>query len=638
MKSCSSIKCLLMLLLTPPLMVASEVADLTGIALDDKDKPVTEANVVLIYKSWPGGRYRQQARSAKTDDEGKFAFESLYSTGEKTAFLVTIVKSGYALQSEYVINRDGNKLSPFEFKMTSVKKLTLQIMDKDGEPLKDAATFPAKRSTKDGVEYFIYQQSGTQLASRTDADGKVDMSFFQIGDASEVYVANETGWSKVSFKVGDAPEQAVTVGTSEPTSPVTKRWTPDARQVDTAQIEWIQKNAIPLKSIDPNDQDFTDLAPLKTLIGDARIVQLGEQSHGDGTCFETKIRLIKFLHQKMGFDVLAFESGLFDCRKTWQAFERGEPALEAAPLGVFGIWTGSRQVQPLFEYLAANANGDHPLELCGFDCQFTAAGSRRHLVQDLRRLVDNLEFESPSSNELEKLYKQLEELLDYEKDVSGIQKEFMSMLDALGKALSKEKPSDRGQAREVQFWIQNLKSIQTHAKTKWTRRAAPNINIRDEQMAKNLIWLANDFYKDRKIIVWAASFHILRNPAEIEVPDQSVNYKDTVPMGHHIAEQFGDEVFTVGFTAYEGAAGAFFRPPFPIGKAPDGTLEGICNAAELENAVIPLRSLDKDGQWLNEKQFARPLGYSWMQASWPRHFDAMLFNRTMLPSLRVGTR
>src|SRR5262245_42055627 len=126
------------------------------------------------------------------------------------------------------------------------------------------------------------------------------------------------------------------------------------------RIAWLKQHAIPLRSIDPTDEDFTDLEPLRAAIGDARIVQLGEQSHGDGATFHAKARLIKFLHQKMGFDVLAFESSLYDCSKAWEALKRGDQPLEAFQQGVFGIWTGSEQVQPLIEYVSKAAKTDRP--------------------------------------------------------------------------------------------------------------------------------------------------------------------------------------------------------------------------------------------------------------------------------------
>ena len=157
-----------------------------------------------------------------------------------------------------------------------------------------------------------------------------------------------------------------------------------------------------------------------------------------------------------------------------------------------------------------------------------------------------------------------------------------------------------------------------------------NTMARDIQMADNLTWLATECYPQRKIIVWAASFHIARNIQQIEVPDGSVDYKNMTQMGHVAhASIKSKKLFTVGFTAYEGRAGTFFRPSFEIAKAPKGTFEDVCFQADLENAFVPLTA-----KWLDQEQFMRPLGYSWMKSKWSKNFDAMVFNRTMTPSTR----
>src|SRR5512134_2516506 len=76
--------------------------------------------------------------------------------------------------------------------------------------------------------------------------------------------------------------------------------------------KWIAGHAVAVRTIDAADEDFRDLDPLIDAIGTARVVQLGEPTHGAGGSFAAKVRLIKFLHQRMGFDVLAWESGLYD--------------------------------------------------------------------------------------------------------------------------------------------------------------------------------------------------------------------------------------------------------------------------------------------------------------------------------------
>jgi len=148
----------------------------------------------------------------------------------------------------------------------------------------------------------------------------------------------------------------------------------------SARIAWLSDNAIQINSIDPTvaDDDFADLKPLITAIGDSRIVVLGEQSHGDGATFLAKGRLIKFLHQRMGFDVLAWEAGLFNCHDMDAAVrDTAVPIDEAMGRGLFPIWAMSAQVRPVFDYARSVAGTNRPLEMIGFDHQFSGGGGAR---------------------------------------------------------------------------------------------------------------------------------------------------------------------------------------------------------------------------------------------------------------------
>jgi erythromycin esterase-like protein len=68
----------------------------------------------------------------------------------------------------------------------------------------------------------------------------------------------------------------------------------------------------------------------------ARIVFLGEEWHGSGATFQARNRVIRFLHERCGFNLLAFEGGLYDCRQAWEFLKEGKmPALDAASYGIF---------------------------------------------------------------------------------------------------------------------------------------------------------------------------------------------------------------------------------------------------------------------------------------------------------------
>ncbi|HET6263158.1 MAG TPA: erythromycin esterase family protein, partial [Chloroflexia bacterium] len=92
-------------------------------------------------------------------------------------------------------------------------------------------------------------------------------------------------------------------------APVSPGETPvPAASVPAEAAGWLREHAVPLRTAEPSD-DYSDLLPLKELIGDARIVALGEATHGSREFFTMKHRILRFLVQEMGFTVLAFEDG-----------------------------------------------------------------------------------------------------------------------------------------------------------------------------------------------------------------------------------------------------------------------------------------------------------------------------------------
>ncbi|MGH3926464.1 MAG: erythromycin esterase family protein, partial [Pseudonocardiaceae bacterium] len=53
--------------------------------------------------------------------------------------------------------------------------------------------------------------------------------------------------------------------------------------------------AVPLRTLDPADPDISDLAVLRELVGDARVVCLGESAHGVSEYYQLKDRVLRFL-------------------------------------------------------------------------------------------------------------------------------------------------------------------------------------------------------------------------------------------------------------------------------------------------------------------------------------------------------
>ena len=266
------------------------------------------------------------------------------------------------------------------------------------------------------------------------------------------------------------------------------RDTPEAVPLE-ARVAWLKKHVAPVRSIDPADEDFTDLESIRAAAGDARIVFLGEEWHGSGATFRARSRVIKFLHERCGFDVPAFESGLYDCRKTWELLREGKmPARDAVAQGIFSTWTGTEECRPFFEYLGRQARQPRPLEVCGFDCQFTGVASRRFLPVELTALFDKLPQGSLTPQQRAAVLQAFAKLA---RVGTGVEKEENEALAACRKALADAVPSQALPAAELAFWRQFVESslamveVESAAKS-GIKTERNHLRLRDEQMAQIL--------------------------------------------------------------------------------------------------------------------------------------------------------
>jgi erythromycin esterase len=407
-------------------------------------------------------------------------------------------------------------------------------------------------------------------------------------------------------------------------------------------VAWLQANAIDVSSVLPEDEDFSELGRLRMAIGDARVVMLGEASHGDGTTFLAMTRLIKFLHQEMDFDVLAFESGLYDMWKSWRFIIEGEDALTAMRRGVNSIWTQSEQFQPLIDYTEEAARATHPLELAGFDSQFTGSASKGGLlVTDLEGFLERngsaaLEDSAwPPFNEL------LDRLVEGSWTVRKPTEAEKALFDAMMERVEKEADgvAELGTDPDASFWAQMLRSITAEAERVYPWVSGTPIwflNARDEQMGRNLIWLTEEAYPSRKIIVWAATIHVVRDIDDIEPLVHAALYENSVTMGDVAWEALGSEIYVLGFTAHSGSRAHWSQDPIPLSHPSVGSFEDLMHRAGFVNAILDFRTAQPGSEWLRERNISRPIGFSEAIAIWPRHLDGIFFIDTMEPSTETS--
>jgi erythromycin esterase len=404
-----------------------------------------------------------------------------------------------------------------------------------------------------------------------------------------------------------------------------------------ARRAWLAANASPLRTLDFNDTDDRDLAPIAKAIGNRRIVMLGEQTHGDGATFQAKARIIRYLHEKLGFDLLVFESGFYDCRRTWLDARAGMALADSASGCMFELWWNSAQVRPLLAYLDARKSSARPLELAGMD--FQPSGSRaRFQLDDFERFARAQSDTTGLAADLATLRATLGVAPPRIKDLSDSARAAMHQAVAHVTARAPRDVPALGPLGNAAFWTQALGSAA--AFVEFAHPLANGVqtpqvfNRRDSVMAANFAWVARQDPK-RKIIVWGATSHLVRNRTGIE----NDAAPGMIPAGHLIAEQFADQVYAIGFIAAGGEMGMARRgtstPLAPVPEADSASLDGLWRDSGQSLAFLDLRRSSKGDAWLGTPLVARPLGYAPMKTVWPRHLDGFVFTRTMTPSTPV---
>lgn len=413
-------------------------------------------------------------------------------------------------------------------------------------------------------------------------------------------------------------------------------------QSDSARRAWLAAHTAPIRTLDLNDPDDSDLTPIGRAIGDRRFVLLGEQTHGDGATFRAKARLIRYLHERLGFDLLVFESGFYDCRRTWVDARMGMALADSASGCMFELWWNSAQVRPLLAYLDAHKGTTRSLELAGMDLQPSGLKSRE-LFADLERFLTAQPDTAGVAHALRALHTSYYAALGAASGSPGAadsaSAQLRAALDRLD-AISFHDVPALGLLGEAGFWTQTLRGIwPLLTLVRELSRSAPTpgvLNQRDAVMGENLIWLARR-YPARKIVVWGATSHLVRDRVGIEHDPAP----QMVPAGHVLEQAFPGEVYTIGFLGVTGEFGISRRgtavPRSSVPQADSASLDGLWRETGQELAFLDLRTIPPGGEWLRTPLIARPLGYAPMRTTWPRHLDAFFFIRQMTPSTPIVT-
>jgi len=393
--------------------------------------------------------------------------------------------------------------------------------------------------------------------------------------------------------------------TSNETLQEWKKWTNDHAYSLTS----IQPEAVAQQSIPSNK--FEDLEMLKPLLHDKRIVFLGESSHGAAEFNLAKTRLIQFLHQEMGYNVLAFESGMGNAMNAQGQIDK-QTAKQTMKDSIFGVWW-TKETLPLFEYAKKTQKTDKPLKLAGFDIQQQNAFTNGDWLQN---------------SQLAKQFSEVEEQLvdwSFGKDLKGYQeakpsiievyKQVKSQVQLKEKELQAAYPSEphivklmertladriRLADEYVELSIQSNIDLENHNPESFYK----TMEWRDQVMMENLLWLAEEIYPTEKFIVWAHNDHIRKAQSEVMGSPYPVKL-----MGERLPDIYKKYSYVLGLYMASGETANNMGEPMAVLPTIKGSIEDIVSSSNKPYTFIDMRNRqnERGNSWMFEPR----LSYSW---------------------------
>ncbi|CAI8905191.1 erythromycin esterase family protein [Chryseobacterium sp. IT-36CA2] len=376
----------------------------------------------------------------------------------------------------------------------------------------------------------------------------------------------------------------------------------------------IKRYKHPIKSISMDSKDNSDLKVLDAALKDNRIVMLGENTHYDGATMQAKSRLIKYLHENLGYNVVLYEAGQYD---TWMMNEEMKnhnlkiSSDSIGGTGLFDFWWNNKETQPLINYYQKTKTSVHPIELGGFDIQFSGAE-----LYDKRSkfLKDFLSKNKIDLKPFPLLNKHIDRISNFiykgfaSKSLPGNQqKDILNEISRLEQTVLKLKknPENIMYARYLHDMRNNFDKI-----WKYKPGSMQSMQFRDSLMAKNLIHQIDSIYQGQKIIVWCANIHTFASRYN----------KDYLPLGAPIKNKYGKASYMIDFSSYAkyNKTGTLMDKP---GKL---AIENRFHATKTPYFFINLRNIPQSS--VLKKEFVSTINQGVDQKkNWSAFFDGIFY-------------
>ena len=386
----------------------------------------------------------------------------------------------------------------------------------------------------------------------------------------------------------------------------------------------------------------TDLDPLLERIGDARVVLLGEASHGTHEYYTWRTAITRRLVEEKGFSFVAVEGDWPDCYRLNRFVKgyRDAPAKPAEALETFRRWPtwmwANKEVEALVGWLRGHNDAVPDGPKVGFyGLDVYSLWDSLHEVMGFLRKKDPAAF-AAARRALKCFEPYGEEAQEYARaTLYGDESCHDEVIDLLRRVRATAELAD-GDGRDGPFVAEQNALVVRNAEAYYramVRSDNESWNVRDRHMAETLDRLLAHHGRGAKAVVWEHNTHIGDARYTDMADDGMVN------IGQLARERYGDrDTVLVGFGSHRGAviAGDYWDAPWEEMRVPaarEGTWEDVLHEAHPGDTLylFPARVSAEMTEWRGHRAIGvvyRPQHErygNYVPTVLPRRYDAFLY-------------
>jgi len=346
-------------------------------------------------------------------------------------------------------------------------------------------------------------------------------------------------------------------------------------------------------------------------IGDAKVVLLGEASHGTSEFYLMRQKITKALIEKKGFNFVSAEADWSDAEQINRYVRHKHLQIDWLPFSRFPQWMWkNKEVLDFVEWLR-NYNSKHEDRVGFYGLDLYGLENSINLV------IDYLEHKDTDLANLAKIrYACIAPYMSdpaiygkmiLSKQLESCENEILKMLVDLLKNKGRLNHSP-----EFFYAYQNANVVMDaeHYYKAMYYGSAESWNLRDFHMFHTLKTLLSYFGPETKAIVWAHNSHI-GNALATEMYSRG-----EINIGHLCKEHFGEKSYHIGFGTHTGTVEASHNwgdkmEVMQVNESLTNSYENLCHKTQIDSFTLPLKEKDsgkKLRELLNTPKLERAIG------------------------------